>query len=43
MMKKVIVVSLARDTPSGPYLCLHQILSKYFKQLTSYGVHKNLA
>ena len=27
---------------SGPYLCLYQILSTYFKPLRSYGVHKNL-
>ena len=30
-------------TPSGPYLCLYQILSEYFKPLRSYRVHKNLA
>ena len=37
------VVSLAHDTPSGLYLCLYQILLKYFKQLRRYEVHKNLA
>ena len=37
------VVLLARDTSSGPYLCLYQILSKYFKPLRRCGVHKNLA
>ena len=42
-MKKVRVVSLACDTPSGPDLYLYQILSKCFKPLRSYGVHKNLA
>ena len=30
-------------TSSGPYLCRYQILTKYFKPLRSYGVHKNLA
>ena len=32
--KKVRVVFLARDTPSGPYLYLYQMLSNYFKPLT---------
>ena len=41
-MKKVRIVSLAYDNSSGPYLCIYQILSKYFKLLRSYGVHKNL-
>ena len=31
MTKKVRIVSLAHDTSSGHYLCLYQILSKYFK------------
>ena len=31
--KKVRIVSLAYDTSFGPYLCLYQILSKYFKPL----------
>ena len=43
IMKKVGVICLARDNPSDPYLCLYQILSKYFKSLRSYKVHKNLA
>ena len=41
--KKVRVVSLARDTLSGPYLCLYQILSIYFKPLRTYSVQKNSA
>ena len=41
--KEVRVASLARDTPTSPYLCLYQILSKYFKPLRSYKVYKNLA
>ena len=41
--KKVRVVSLACDMPTGLYICLYQILSKYFKPLRSYVVHKNLA
>ena len=40
---KVRIVSLAYDTSSGPYLCLYQISSKYFKLLRSYEVRKNLA
>ena len=43
MRKKVRVVSLASDKPTGPYLCRYQILSKYFKPLRSYEMHKNLA
>ena len=39
-MKKL---SHAGNTPTGPYLFLYQILSKYFKPLRSYSVHKNLA
>ena len=38
--KKVKVVSLARDTPTGPPLHFYQILSYYLKQ---YGPHKILA
>ena len=36
----VRVVSLARDTPTGPPLHLYQILSNYLKQYGSYGLHK---
>ena len=43
IMKKVRVVSLASDMPTGTYLCLYKILSKYFKPFGSYGVLKNLA
>ena len=43
IMKKVRVVSLACDMPTDAYLCLYQILSKYFKPLTSYCTHKKLA
>ena len=32
-----------RGVPTGSYLCLYQIFSKYFKPLRSYEVHKNLA
>ena len=28
-------VSLVHDMPTGPYLCLYQILKKYFKPLWS--------
>ena len=42
LTKKVRVVSLIQDMPTGPYLCLYQILSKYFKPFRSYEVHKNL-
>ena len=41
--KKIRVISLTQDMYTGPYLCLYQILSKYFKPLRSYEVHKNLA
>ena len=27
--------------PTGPYICLYQILLEYFKLLRSYGVHKH--
>ena len=40
--KQVRVVSLTCNMPTGPYLCFYQILSKYFKLLRSYEVHKNL-
>ena len=40
MEKKVKVVSLACDTPTGPPLHLYQILSYYLKQYGSYGLHK---
>ena len=43
IMQKVRVVSLAQNMPTSPYLCLYQILSKYFKPLRSGEVHKNLA
>ena len=43
LLKKVKSVSLAQGTSSGPYLCLYPILSKYFKPLRGFGVHKNLA
>ena len=43
IMKKVGVVSLACDTPTVLIFAFYQILSKYFKPLGSYGVHKNLA
>ena len=38
--KNVRDVSLAPDKPTGPYLCFYQILSKYFKPLRRYEVHK---
>ena len=41
--KKIRVISLTRDMSTGPCLCLYQILSKYFKPLRSYEVHKNFA
>ena len=41
--KKVSIFSFAHYIFSGPYLCLYQILSKYFKPLRSYRVNKNLA
>ena len=40
--KKVRVVSLAGDMPTGPPLHLYQILSYYLKQYGSYGLHKIL-
>ena len=43
IMNKARVVSLARDTPTGPLLHPYQILSNYFKQYGSYGLHKILA
>ena len=43
MEKKVRVVSLACDTPTGPPLHLYQILSYYLKQYGSYSLHKILA
>ena len=42
MKKKVRVVSLARDMPTGP-LHFYQTLSKYVYGYQSYEVHKNLA
>ena len=39
MKKKVRVVSLACDMPTGPPLNLYQILSYYLKQYESYGLH----
>ena len=38
--KKVRVVSLARDTPTGPPLQPYQLLSNYLKQYGRYGQHK---
>ena len=43
LTKKISVVSLMQGMLTGPYLCLYQILSKYFKLFRSYEVHKNLA
>ena len=40
--KKVRVVSLPRDTPTGPPLHPYQILSSYLKMYGSYGLHKIL-
>ena len=40
IMKKVRVVSLASDMPTGPPLSPYQILSNYLKQYGSYGLHK---
>ena len=37
IIKKVRVVSLTRNMPTGSYLCLYQILPKYFKPLWSYA------
>ena len=42
VMKKVRVVSLACDTPSGPLLHFYKTLSKYVFGYQSYGVHKSL-
>ena len=39
----LLCTCLARDTPTGPYLCVYQISSKYVKPLRSYRVHKNLS
>ena len=36
----VRVVSLARDTPTGPPLHPYQILSNFLKQYGSSGLHK---
>ena len=38
--KKVRVVSLACDMPTGPPLNLYQLLSYYLKQYGSYGLYK---
>ena len=38
--KKVSVVFLACDMPTGPPLHPYQILSNYLKQYGSYGLHK---
>ena len=43
MKKKVRVVSLACDMPTGPPFHFYQILSYYLKQCGSYGLHKILA
>ena len=40
MKKKVRVVSLACDMPTGPPLHLYQILSYYLKQYGSYSLRK---
>ena len=40
MKKKVRVVSLACDMPTGPALNLYQILSYYLKQYGSCDLHK---
>ena len=37
---KVRVVSLTRNTPTGPPVHPYQILSNYLKQYGSYGLHK---
>ena len=41
--KKVSVVSLARDTPTGSPLHPFQLLSNYLKQYDSYGLHKGFS
>ena len=38
--KKVRIVFLARETPTGSRLHPYQILSNYIKQYESYGLHK---
>ena len=38
--KKVRVVSLACNTPTGPPLHLYQILTNYLKHYGSYGLHE---
>ena len=38
-MKKVRIVCLASDMPTGPPLSPYQILSNYIKQCGSYGLH----
>ena len=43
MKKKMRVVALACDMPTGPPLHFYQILSYYLKQYGSYGLHKILA
>ena len=43
VMKKVRVVSLACDTPTGPPLHFYKALSKYVLGYQNYGVHKILA
>ena len=40
LTKEVSIVSLIQGMPTCPYLCLYQILSKYFKPFRSYKVHK---
>ena len=40
-MKKVTVVSLVCDAPSGPPLHSYQILSKYVQGYRSYDAHKD--
>ena len=42
-MKKVRVVSLACDTPTGPLQHFYKTLSKYVLGYQRYGVHKILA
>ena len=43
IIKKVRVVSLACDMPTGPPLHFYKTLSKYVLGYQSYGVHKILA
>ena len=38
--KKVTVISLAYDTPTGTFLHSYQIVSNYLKQYEIYGLHK---